>query len=64
MSSYTRWSDIRAGHVERAGGEEAVEAGKQELLATVIGHRLGEIRRARGMTQQQVAGKTRPSHDG
>jgi DNA-binding XRE family transcriptional regulator len=55
MSSYTRWSDIRSEHVERAGGEQAVDAGKQELLATVVGHRLAEIRRARGLTQQQVA---------
>lgn len=28
MSSYVRWKDIRAAHVERAGGEQAVEAGK------------------------------------
>jgi DNA-binding XRE family transcriptional regulator len=55
MSSYTRWSDIRADHVGRAGGEQAVEAGKQELLATVVGHRLAEVRRTRGLTQQQVA---------
>ncbi|WP_284747615.1 hypothetical protein [Amycolatopsis sp. RTGN1] len=33
MTGYTRWKDVRATHVERAGGEEAVEAGKQELLA-------------------------------
>jgi DNA-binding XRE family transcriptional regulator len=55
MNSYTRWSDIRAEHVERAGGEQAVEAGKRELLATTVGHRLAEIRRGRGLTQQQVA---------
>ncbi|MEO3819936.1 helix-turn-helix transcriptional regulator [Plantactinospora sp. B24E8] len=55
MSSYSRWGDIRSQQVERAGGEEAVEAGKQELLATVIGHRLAEIRRARHLTQQQIA---------
>jgi DNA-binding XRE family transcriptional regulator len=55
MSSYSRWSDIRGEHVERAGGEQTVEAGKQELLATVVGHRLAEVRRARGLTQQQVA---------
>lgn len=55
MTSYPRWSEIRADHVERAGGEQAVEAGKQELLATVVGHRLAEVRRARGLTQQQVA---------
>ncbi|MEO3778189.1 helix-turn-helix transcriptional regulator [Micromonospora sp. B11E3] len=55
MSNHVRWKDIRAGYVERVGGEEAVEAGKQELLAQVVGHRLAEVRRARGFTQQQVA---------
>jgi DNA-binding XRE family transcriptional regulator len=55
VSSYVRWKDIRAEHVQRAGGEEAVEAGKQDLLAQVVGHRLAEVRRARGFTQQQVA---------
>ena len=47
MTGYVRWSDIRADHVARAGGEDAVEAGKQELLAVVTGHRLAEVRRAR-----------------
>lgn len=55
MSGYSRWSDIRAEFVELAGGEEAVEAGKRELLAQVLGNRLAEIRRARGLTQQVVA---------
>jgi DNA-binding XRE family transcriptional regulator len=55
MSSHVAWSDIRAEHVARAGGEDAVEAGKREMLAEVIGHRLAEVRRARGLTQQQVA---------
>lgn len=55
MSSYVRWQDIRAEHVERAGGEEAVERGKQELLAEIVGYRLAELRKSRGMTQQQVA---------
>ncbi|WKU07495.1 helix-turn-helix domain-containing protein [Micromonospora sp. HUAS LYJ1] len=54
-SNYVRWNDIRAEHVERAGGEGAVEAGKRELLAEVLGHRLAEVRRARNLTQQQVA---------
>ncbi|HEV3356024.1 MAG TPA: hypothetical protein VG247_04470 [Pseudonocardiaceae bacterium] len=36
MTSYQRWKDIRAAHVERAGGEEAVEIGKQELLAMCL----------------------------
>ncbi len=57
MNSFVSWKDIRAEHIERAGGEAAVEAGKRELLAEVIGHRLAEIRRARGMTQQQIADK-------
>lgn len=55
MSGYTRWQDIRAEHVARAGGEEAVQAGKEELLAETTGRRLSELRRARGLTQQEVA---------
>jgi DNA-binding XRE family transcriptional regulator len=55
MTSYSRWQDIRAEYVERAGGEDVVAAGKQQLLAAVLGHRLAEIRRARGFTQQQIA---------
>ena len=55
MTSFARWSDIRHEHIERAGGEAAVDAGKRELLAEVIGHRLAEVRRTRGLTQQQVA---------
>ncbi|WP_037917046.1 helix-turn-helix domain-containing protein [Actinacidiphila yeochonensis] len=55
MSGYTRWQDIRAEHVARAGGEDAVRAGRESLLAEVIGRRLAELRRARGLTQQQVA---------
>lgn len=55
MNSHVAWSDIRAEHVARAGGEAAVEAGKRELLAEVVGHRLAEVRRGRGLTQQQVA---------
>ncbi|WP_131746765.1 helix-turn-helix transcriptional regulator [Frankia sp. Cppng1_Ct_nod] len=55
MSGHVRWADIRAEQVARAGGEDAVEAGKQELLAVSVGHRLAEVRRTRGLTQQQVA---------
>jgi DNA-binding XRE family transcriptional regulator len=55
MTGYVRWQDIRAEHVERAGGEEAVKARKQRLLAQVQGHRLAEIRRSRGLTQQELA---------
>lgn len=37
MTSHVAWNDIRTEHVERAGGEAAVEAGKRELLAEVVG---------------------------
>lgn len=52
---YVKWSDIRAEFVAEAGGEEAAAERKAELLAEVTGHRLGEIRKGRGLTQQQVA---------
>jgi DNA-binding XRE family transcriptional regulator len=55
MKGYTRWADVRDRYIEAAGGEETFEAGKLELLAEVVGHRLAEVRRARGLTQQQVA---------
>jgi len=55
MKGYTRWEDVRADFVERAGGEEAFEAGKHVLLAEVLGHRLAEVRKRRGLSQQQVA---------
>ncbi|QNP63153.1 helix-turn-helix domain-containing protein [Streptomyces genisteinicus] len=55
MTGYSRWKDVRAEHVERAGGEEAVAEGKRQLLAEVLGHRLAEIRASRGLTQEQVA---------
>jgi DNA-binding XRE family transcriptional regulator len=55
MTSYVDWNDIRAEHVARAGGETVIESGKREMLAEVTGHRLAEVRRARGLTQQHVA---------
>ncbi|WP_433576732.1 helix-turn-helix domain-containing protein [Nocardia brasiliensis] len=57
MTGYSRWQDIRTEFVERAGGEDAVAVGKEELLAEMIGHRLAEIRRSRGLTQQQIAAR-------
>ena len=55
MSGHVRWTDVRAELVEGAGGEDAIEASGQELLAQVVGHRLAQLRRARGFTQQQIA---------
>lgn len=39
MNSHVAWRDIRADHVERAGGEAAVDAGKRQMLAETVGHR-------------------------
>ncbi|MEU0687216.1 helix-turn-helix domain-containing protein [Streptomyces uncialis] len=55
MGGHTRWWDNRAEHVARAGGEEVVREGREELLAEVTGRRLAELRRARGLTQRDVA---------
>ncbi len=56
MTGYTRWQDIRAEHVTRAGGEEAVAEGKRKLLAEAPDPRcLAEIRRSRNLTRDQVA---------
>ncbi|KIA63744.1 helix-turn-helix domain-containing protein [Nocardia vulneris] len=57
MTGYSRWQDIRTEFVDRAGGEDTVAIGKEELLAEMIGHRLAEIRRSRGLTQQQIAAR-------
>jgi hypothetical protein len=66
MNSHVAWNDIRTEHVARAGGEDAVEAGKREGLAAVIGHRLAEVRRARGLTEGLTPGRARsrtgPAH--
>ena len=55
MNGYSRWSEIRSEQVDRAGGEEAVATGRQGLMAHVIGRRLAELRRSRGLTQAGVA---------
>ena len=55
MTGHVRWRDIRADQVARAGGERTVQAAKDELQAEMIGHRLAEVRKARDLSQQQVA---------
>jgi hypothetical protein len=42
MAKYKLWSELRAEHVERAGGEQAVEQGKQKLRADLAASRLPE----------------------
>lgn len=52
--STKKWSDMRGKHVAAAGPEVvAEEAGR--MLARVRAHRLAEVRRRKGLTQQQVA---------
>ena len=55
MSGVSRWRD--SGHleraVERAGGQEAFDA----MLDDARGWRLAEMRKRRGMTQEQVAAR-------
>jgi DNA-binding XRE family transcriptional regulator len=55
VAGYVKWSDVRAEFVAEAGGEEAAAERKVKLLAEATGYRLAELRRSRGLTQQQVA---------
>jgi DNA-binding XRE family transcriptional regulator len=57
MSDVSRWRD--SGHLERAvetaGGQEAFDAAVTAMLDDARGWRLAEMRKRRGMTQEQVA---------
>lgn len=57
MSEVRRWRD--SGHLERAiesaGGREAFEAAVGQMLDEARGWRLSELRKRRGLTQEQVA---------
>ena len=57
MSGVSRWRDT--GHLERAvgtaGGQEAFDAAVTAMLDDARGWRLAEMRKRRGMTQEQVA---------
>jgi DNA-binding transcriptional regulator YiaG len=57
MSDLQRWRD--SGHLERAvgtaGGQEAFDAAVSAMLDNARGWRLAEMRKRRGMTQEQVA---------
>ena len=59
MSSVSRWRD--SGHLERAvetaGGREEFEAALAAMLDEARGWRLAEVRKRRGMTQEQVAAR-------
>ena len=57
MNSVSRWRDT--GNLERAvataGGQEAFDAAVTAMLDDARGWRLAEMRKRRGMTQEQVA---------
>ena len=59
MSDVSRWRD--SGNLERAvgtaGGEEAFDAAVNAMLEENRGWRLAEMRKRRGMTQEQVAAR-------
>src|SRR5215468_2374810 len=57
MSGVSRWRD--SGHLERAvetaGGPQAFDAAVAAMLDDARGWRLAEMRKRRGLTQEQVA---------
>jgi DNA-binding XRE family transcriptional regulator len=57
--SVRRWRDT--GHLERAvetaGGREAFDAAMGQMLDQTRGWRLAEMRKRRGLTQEQVAAR-------
>jgi DNA-binding XRE family transcriptional regulator len=59
MSSVKRWrdSDHLQRAVETAGGQEAFDAAVGQMLDQARGWRLAELRKRRGMTQEQVAAR-------
>lgn len=57
MTNYPKWSEVRAGVVEAAGGEKAVTDARKRNQAYIDGHRLAERRKALGLSQTEVADK-------
>ena len=59
MSGISRWRD--SGHLERAvataGGQEAFDTAVAAMLDDARGWRLAEMRKRRGLTQEQVAAR-------
>ncbi|WP_174550852.1 hypothetical protein [Actinomadura latina] len=49
MTDFPKWSEVRAGVVAAAGGEEAVAEARKRNQAYIDGHRLAERRKAVGL---------------
>jgi len=52
MTGYTKWSDVRE---RRSTTPERRAAARESLENQIAAYRLVELRKARGLTQQQVA---------
>ncbi len=52
MNGYTKWSDVRE---RRSTTPERRAAARESLENQIAAYRLVELRKARGLTQQQVA---------
>ena len=57
MTSFPKWSEVRADVVTAAGGEEAVAEARKRNQADIDGHRLAARRKAVGLSQTDVADK-------
>ena len=55
MSNFPKWSDVRAGIVADAGGEQVVAEASKRNQAYIDGHRLADRCSTRGLTQAEVA---------
>lgn len=55
MSSHKKWSDVRAQHVERAGGEQALTETRRMLDVYVHAWHLAQRRKNAGLTQADIA---------
>lgn len=55
MTSFPKWSDVRAGIVAASGGEEAVAEARRRNQAYIDGYRLAERRKSLGLSQTEVA---------
>ncbi|GLW13178.1 hypothetical protein Misp01_83060 [Microtetraspora sp. NBRC 13810] len=55
MTSFPKWSDVRADIVATSGGEEAVAEARRRNQAYIDGYRLAERRKSLDLSQTQVA---------
>ncbi|WP_223167064.1 helix-turn-helix domain-containing protein [Nonomuraea sp. SYSU D8015] len=56
-TDFKKWSDVRDGHIERAGGEKALAETRGMIEAYVRAWHLAERRKNAGLTQSEVAEK-------